>query len=166
MKLLSALVEWHHGYANAPTLILHLDTIPKAEEFEFEQRGSLYYAEKDGFVRFYAYKNPGDGFGGREFHIRLKDGTEQTLKGPWSSRAGAMNSGGFGPCVDVQFVTDGFRGFGAVTLEVALQAAKMAGVTLGQHEPYGAADDLVWRIKEDKPKNGERGHLSGVMPAY
>ena len=165
MKLLKAEVEWHIGYSNAPDLVLHLDTIPKGDEFEFEQRGPLYYAEKDGFVRFYAYQKPGSGFGGREFRIRMKDGEERVLKGPWSSRSGCMNRAGFGPCVDVTFVADGFRGYGAVTLELAQQAAEMAGVTLERQEPYGSGDDVVWKIIDEKPE-GERTQAGVCMPAY
>lgn len=161
MRIVKAEVEWHHGYAN---LIIHVEDQPSADDFEFEERNGLFYAECNGMVRFYAYKKPGDGFGGHTFNIRMKDGTERALKGPWSSHAGAMNRFGFGPCVDVVLVGK-YRTFGAVTLEVAQEAAKLAGVTLKCTEPYGPGDDITWEIAEPKPE-GERKVNETCYPAY
>jgi len=167
MKLLGAEVEWHIGYANEPELILHVDSLPEPGEFGFEQRGPLYYAEKDGCVRFYAYNGPGQGFGGREFSIRMENGEERVLKGPWSSRAGCMNRAGFGPCVDVHFVikSNGWRTYGSVTLDVAQEAAKLAGVTLKVSKPFDGNDDIVWRIADPKPE-GKPNRCPTSYPSF
>ena len=62
--------------------------------FRFEEREGLYRAQHEEFVKFYAWKGPGNegGFGGSVFLITMQDGTKRKLLGPWSSRAGACNS--------------------------------------------------------------------------
>jgi hypothetical protein len=75
----------------------------------------------------------------------MKNGTEKTLIGPWSSRAGAMSSK-FRPVLDVsiQQENDKFPGLwyaGHVTLEFALEAIKLCAenielVVKDSHEEY------------------------------
>lgn len=131
MRVLAARVDWKDGFGNAPRLEVLVDEIPPIEAMEFEHRGGLWYAEQDGFVRYFAWDGPDNegGFGGRHFQITTVAGEQAMLKGPWSSRAGAMNNAGFGPCVDVS-ITDNPEGFergrtlksGALSLRVAKQA--------------------------------------------
>jgi len=59
----------------------------------------------------------------------MRDGTEVTLKGPWSSRAGCVNQRSFGPVVDVRITTDPSaleRGYTFRTGSLTLEAAKQA----------------------------------------
>lgn len=91
MKVLDANIDPMNGYSNPAKLHLLVDKIPERSEMVYEQKGSLYFAEKDGLCKFYAYTAPGNGYGGNEFTINMKDGTTKVLKGPWSSRSGCMN---------------------------------------------------------------------------
>ena len=129
MKILAAHVEWNEQYANHPNLFIETDKIPNWETMRYEERGGIYYAEREGFASYFYYIHPDVGFGGREFPITMKDGTKKVLKGPWSSRAACVNLMGFGPIVDVtikerespyKYVNTA----GAVTLRVAQKAIK------------------------------------------
>jgi hypothetical protein len=127
MRIIKGGVKWMEGWGNRPTIAIAVDKLPDRSALRYEQRGSLYYAELEGLVSFFSYSRPDDGFGGRHFDIVMTDGSKKKLIGPWSSRAGAMNSVGFGPCVDVS-ICEGESNFdrrsfydGAVTLEVLRQ---------------------------------------------
>lgn len=125
MKLVSHEVNMYEGYNNDARYHLRVDTLPDLTELRYTQTGNLFYAEKDGYVNFYAYASAGDGYGGRHFLITLIDGTEMVLKGPWSSRAGAMMVAGFPETVDV--VINGCAG--AVTREwLTAQGLETIGV--------------------------------------
>lgn len=156
MKIIDAKVNWMEEYANMPGLKILVDRIPMLDEFLFERKGSTYYAELDGHVRFFAWSKPGEGFGGRTFNLHMKGGEVKALKGPWSSRAGAVNRVGFGPCLDVSMVDDEAswkRGYtfmaSAMTLDKAQEAAKIAGVHLVKTELYG---DLTYYPSLDPDK--------------
>lgn len=101
MKLIRHDVNMHEGYANDANYRIWVDALPELSDLRYEKRGNLYYAEKNGYVNFYYYDRPGDGYGGRQFPITLTDGTEVVLKGPWSSRAGVMQKAGFPETVEV-----------------------------------------------------------------
>jgi len=108
VKILKAKVNWKDGWANSPMLQVLVDKIPARNELRYEQRGSIYYAEYQGYVEFFSWSGKQeDGYGGRHFRILMKDETEIILKGPWSSRAGVINKIGFGPCLDVSITDDG-----------------------------------------------------------
>jgi hypothetical protein len=127
MKVLNAKVDWNLRWANSPSLYLLVDKIP--DDLEYEQRGDLYFAEKEGFVNFFYYNRPDQGYGGRKFHLKMKDGSEKVLIGPWSSNSSAMNAGGFPLCMECT-ITDNLKvwekGYtfyaGAVLVEVAEKA--------------------------------------------
>jgi hypothetical protein len=84
-------------------LVLLVDQIPKLETLRFQKlrieghnRGHLYVAEQDGYVRFFFQDDPdqpgyGQGYHGQDFPIRLVDGTAETLVGPFSSNTDAVN---------------------------------------------------------------------------
>ena len=129
MRALAAKVKWWEGWGNDPALQLLVDGLPPLDAFRFERNGAIYYAELEGAVRYYAYSKPDQGFGGRHFHITMKNGEEVILKGPWSSRPGEMRMYGFGPCVHVSITDDPLafeRGYtffaGDVTLAFAQNA--------------------------------------------
>lgn len=110
MNILKGRVNWKDGWDNNPRLELLVDEIPSKDSLRYEERNDLYYAEHNGYVSFYFYTQPGNGFGGTIFDIVMKNGTERSLKGPWSSRAGVANRLGFGPCLDVS-LTDKLEAF-------------------------------------------------------
>jgi hypothetical protein len=100
MKPTKCAVEWYEGFANSPELRIVVDAFPDKKAFKYKQKGSLYFAELEGYVSFFSYSKPDDGYAGRHFPITMKDGTEKTLIGPWSSCAGVM-SPVFTPVLDV-----------------------------------------------------------------
>lgn len=104
MKLIKGRVHWFEGFANDPVLQILVDKLPEMDELRYEEKDGIYYGEKDGYVSFYYYVQPGQGFCGRSFKLTMKDGEEKTLIGPWSSNAGAAHGVGFGPCVDVNII--------------------------------------------------------------
>jgi len=109
MKILKSRVDPMEGFANDPQLYILVDKMPPLDELVYERKGDCYFAEKDGYVRFFFYAKPGPGYGGREFHIKVKEGDkviEKVLKGPWSSRSGVMNKLGFTPCLEVAITDD------------------------------------------------------------
>jgi hypothetical protein len=89
-------------------LVLLVDQIPPLETLRFRKlrvddpaglphgRGHLYVAEQDGYVDIFFQLDPdhgwyGQGYDGREFPIRLEDGTAETLVGPWSVGTDLVN---------------------------------------------------------------------------
>ena len=142
MKLLKARVRWNIGWFNHPNLEILVDKMPDHSLLRYAHKDVTYYAEHEGYVDFFAWNGvPDQGYGGRHFPIKLTDGTDVTLQGPWSSRAGYVNAEGFGPCVDV-CITDESEVFerghtfcgGAITLPLAEEAAKLAGCHLVRAE--------------------------------
>ena len=126
MKVLAARVDPREGWDNPPRLELLVDRIPQLNEFRFRKKGPYYFAELDGFVEFFYYDGPGDGYGGNEFEITMEDGTREVLVGPWSSNSAAMARAGFPDTIPVS-ITDNpdawERGYtfysGHITVELA-----------------------------------------------
>jgi len=151
MKLIDVEVEWYKGWANEPILRLFVDELPKRDEYVFDEKDmmghTLYFAEHEcGTVSFMSHASNNErGYGGSVFKLKMKDGTTREVKGPWSSRAGAMNLY-FPHCVDVIIhQQDGACGIAsAISLSLARKAAKVAGVQLVQKEWH---DDIVYRIE-------------------
>lgn len=154
MNILDANVDWQEEVVNDPVLEVLVDEIPSVEDMQFEHYDGLWYAELDGFVRFYSWTGPENegGFGGRNVTVMTVDGREVTLKGPWSSRTGAMNMVGFGPCVRARITTDSAvmdRGhsfhLGAVTLAFAKRAIDHIDDAshLEKHVRY-SDDEIYW----------------------
>lgn len=87
-------VNWMEQYGNEPGIVLHGPAVSFKDEVyaEFPNvRGTFYVAEtREGFVR-YLYHNPRDesGFGGATFNLLTPTGMKK-IKGPWSSRGGAV----------------------------------------------------------------------------
>jgi hypothetical protein len=153
MKILDMKVHWYENFDNEPELMLLVDKLPDHDDLRYEKKGPLYFAEKDGYVSFFAYSQPGDGYGGRVFPIVLTDGTKMDLKGPWSSRAGAMNRAGFVPCLDVIITDDpevwkkGYTFYAAhVTKKLVDEyiGELLPDVILLESKPYGEDDDIVY----------------------
>lgn len=99
--VIDAFVDYNEDYANTPTLKVLLLREPDFSDVPFTKKESIYYREKDGVARFMSYSGPSRGYGGRKLEVTLDDGTTETHIGGWSSSAGAVNSLGFGPVMDV-----------------------------------------------------------------
>lgn len=126
MNIIKSKVNWNESFQNYPDLELEVENVPDIKTMRYEERNGIYYAEREGYVSYFYYKNPDNGFGGREFPITMKDGTEKVLKGPWSSRAACVNNQGFGPIVDVVIQYNQYHRIAcAVTLRIAQKAIKM-----------------------------------------
>lgn len=96
MKITEAKINWHHGFANDPTLEIKAENVPEfAEDVPIWtlQENGVVWTEKDCVVK-YMYVGNGinngsgmKGFGGRHFKIALKDGRHIETNDAWSSRA-------------------------------------------------------------------------------
>ena len=150
MKVSSAKVNWYIGLGNRPDLEIEVDELPSRDGLVYQQKGSLYVAEKDKYVSFYSCEKSGIGYNGINVIINV-NGNMTALIGPWSSRAGVVNANGFPHCMDVICVErkSGNRYAVAITIDLAKEVAAMAGVTLK------AVDDehsITYRIAEEKPQ--------------
>jgi hypothetical protein len=115
MEILAGKVDWGEGHDSYPNLDLLVDRFPELRYRKVPaQGGHLYYGESSGYVNFYFHNNNERGFSGRTFVLLMEDDTGESVVGPWSSRSGAVNSIGLGPCVDVSMtekLTDYNRGW-------------------------------------------------------
>jgi hypothetical protein len=144
MKLVRARVNWAEGWMNDPNLEILVDKMPEVSELRYKYRCGLYYAELDGYVSFYSYTSPGEGFDGRIFNITMENGEKKSLHGPWSSRAAVMNSAGFGPCLDVS-ITDDLKSYergytfysGHVTLDLIEKSKHIVEIGPGYNKKCG-----------------------------
>lgn len=138
MKILKAKVKDYDQFDNLPTLEILVDKIPDNDSLIYEQKGSSYFAEKDGFVSFFYYNEPGRGYGGRIFTINTKDG-KKDLIGPWSSNSKAMKDSGFMDSVGVSITDDpkvmekGFTFFaGHITYELFVETCNSIKCSVGK----------------------------------
>jgi len=106
MKILGMSVNWNLDWANDPILEVLIDEIPSNEVLRYEEKDNMFFAEHDGFVRFFYRSKDTSGFGGSTFNLTMKDGSKVALKGPWSSRSGCTNKLGFECCTEVRLTTD------------------------------------------------------------
>lgn len=91
MEALKIGVNWMVGWSNVPGLQILLDQVPDHASLRYQHINNLWFAEQGGYISFFSYDRPGDGYAGRHFPITTVDGEETVLKGPWSSRSGVMN---------------------------------------------------------------------------
>lgn len=101
MRLLRGYIDWMAKFANEPTLVLSVDRLPDLEMLRYEKRESYYFAEYEGYVRFFSYNRPGNGFGGATYDLTMTDGTTKQLIGPWSGNASTANTLGFPESLEV-----------------------------------------------------------------
>lgn len=123
MKITKAWIDWYLGWANNPRLNISIDS-EYPTDFLYEKRNGIYYAESEFIASYFHYISPGDGYGGQKFHLNIKDGTKETLIGPWSSNSGSVNNQGFGPCIEATIWTPKFKNCGVagnITLTKAVE---------------------------------------------
>ncbi len=167
MNILNAQVEWNRGLTNNPRLVVLAEGIPDHDALLFRKRDGLYFGELNGYVKFYCWSGgQQEGFGGDHRKISLIDGSEVTLMGPWSSRAGVMNGAGFQTCIDVALTGDHEvwrkgRGFswGAITLAMGKKAAIMAGVHLARVDDD---PEEIWAPSTHPNRVEKPAHVSGI----
>jgi hypothetical protein len=140
MKILAAKVRNSYQFDNLPTLEVLVDKIPNNDSLVYEQKSNSYFAEKDGYVSFFYYSSPGEGFGGHKFTINTKDGLKD-LHGPWSSNSVAMENAGFPKTVNVCLTDDpkafekGYTFYSAhLTFEKFIEACEVANCLYGQNQ--------------------------------
>lgn len=138
MKILAAKVKNLEEFDNLPTLEVLVDNIPDNDSLVYEQKGNSYFAEKDGYISFFHYSGPGEGYGGRKFTINTKDGFKD-LYGPWSSNSVAMEQAGFPKTINVSLTDDpkayekGYTFYAAhLTFEKFVEACEVANCLYGQ----------------------------------
>lgn len=146
-------LEHARKYGNqVPELAVYVDQTPGLDfftfdEFKDEQGYTLYFAERDGLVQFYAHHPKNEsGYGGAVFPLIMSDGTIRDVKGPWSSRSAVMNEH-FPHSIECLFITpSGGRQFGHITVDLAqeLKAAHVPDWKLVPNERRG----YVW-LPED-----------------
>lgn len=93
-EILEIRPAWKLGWNNIPGIEVLLSRIAEWSEFRFEERAHAYMAVFGAEVRFLYHSGEPerqDGFGGRHFKLRMKDGRTVTLKGPWSSNSSSIN---------------------------------------------------------------------------
>lgn len=138
MKILDAKIRNYSEFDNLPTLEVLVDKIPDRDSLVYDQKGSFYFAEKDGYVSFFHYSRPGEGYGGRKFTINV-NGKQKYLIGPWSSNSVSMEQAGFQRTANVSLTDDpkvmekGYTFYGAnLTFEKFEEACKIANGLVGQ----------------------------------
>lgn len=92
-------IDWMPGYANSPSLKVHVDRLPEWDTLRFRRHdvrgGTAFWTtseDGDGYVTF-NFHDPRnqEGYGGRWFTYQMQFGEPVTVKGPWSSRTAQMN---------------------------------------------------------------------------
>jgi hypothetical protein len=145
-KLLSAVVAStvHYGREEKKIKI----TVEGEPSFVYRKitfaEGNTAYLGVDGpFARFFVHVHHNEtGFGGDTFRLRMEDGTESFIKGPWSSAASTMNElfELEDPLVEVLDVTT-YRG--GVVAHVRKSALDELGIALKLFS-YGHTDSGFW----------------------
>lgn len=159
MKIVKAQIKWCDGYMNAPRVQVLVDKLPALDDLIYERKGPLYFAEKDGYVQFYYYSAPGNGFGGHTFRINVKNEGMVDLIGPWASRASAMNACGFVPSMGVSITDDaeaydrGHTFFSAaITVEKAKEVVeKISGSSILKYTFDGDVRYVISKVGSPNP---------------
>lgn len=96
MKVLNAEVKTWGATWQPHHLNILVDKIPEWNSLVYDvlrhdDGSASYFHNESGYVSFF-HHNPRDerGFGGREWTVKLRDGSTDTVKGPWSSNAAQM----------------------------------------------------------------------------
>jgi hypothetical protein len=138
-------VNWWFGYGNSPDLNVLVDRMPKHDEWVYEchpsDDGYFLYSEIDGVVR-YLFGREESGRGALTGEYKL-DGessarmgvSKLVIRDGWSSRAGVINGLRIGKAImdvgitsqpDTYYHRGGCFWAGAITLDLAMEAAKIA----------------------------------------
>ena len=92
MKILESRIDWNEAWDNHPNLKVTVDKVPQDEmvyrTYRIPGHGTLYVSDNTEFVAFLLHSpNDESGYGGRSFTLKMEDGSEVTIRGPWSSNS-------------------------------------------------------------------------------
>lgn len=110
MKPLKCRVNWNEQFSNDPSLEILVDKFPDNDQSKYKiihrtMYSLIYYSETEGLIRsFYHTSKDQSGYGGGTFKLNMEDGSQISIKGPWSISAPYFNEMGY-PCMDVA-ITD------------------------------------------------------------
>ena len=142
MKILKAEIQLYKDFDNAPNIKILVDKIPSHNMMIYNQKEYIYYAQCGGYVSYYSYTGPDEGYGGRTFELNMADGSVKKLKGPWHCGSRIANKY-FDECVECTITEDpiawknGFTFYsGAITLKKFKLACKMAQCGIGKSNDY------------------------------
>lgn len=158
MKILKSKIDWMLGWSNSAKLEITVDKIPESDKYEFKDVGGerLYYSNNEGLVSFLSGHPdfPSTGYGGRKFELKMKDGPNHVLIGPWSSRSGVINKLFEPHCVEVVlYGSEGsFPGLGcssAMTIELATKCLKIVHPDLEFQIVKKWDDEIYYEIDKE-----------------
>lgn len=120
-------IEWMTDYANNPTIAVTGKQYPNLKDYEFEKKDvgnqrTMYLGLLGDFARFFLHDAIDQcGFGGASYTLKMKDCTEETIIGPWSSNAGAVNRTFDTSLIEVRYNAPRYKNIAqALTLESIL----------------------------------------------
>lgn len=94
MNITGVKIDWMEAYSNKPSITVLVDErMPHMDELKWMRNDGLYYTVLSCGIIDKMYHDPRNehGYSGREFRLPMLDGSYKTIKGPWSSRAQAIN---------------------------------------------------------------------------
>lgn len=160
MKITGGTIDWSATYSGSPRLLITVEGDPDAEgvrPFIYESRrvmcdslsgeqigaaggsietpNTLYYAERDGFVRYFVeVPDNQHGYGGSVFNVVMTDGTKRAIKGPWSGNPGSVRAAGFPDVIDVAVVMSKYSHLGR-SVTVAALTPQLDKITIPAFDP-------------------------------
>jgi hypothetical protein len=102
-------IDWMINAANSPLINILFDDISDApDDWEHERIAGpsptswVYIAQKYGMVHCHYYnEEERQGYGGRSFKVKMKDGTHHVIYGPWHGGAPNRYLPTIAPCIEV-----------------------------------------------------------------
>lgn len=163
MNVTGATIRHDLRYANDPSLIVHVDeTKDVVARLRYrktsDRHGTSYLAiDAETGLANYLHHNPKNqnGYGGAKFVMKMEDGTEDHIKGPWSSRASVMCEAFDVTIMDVVFKTEeGHQYAGALQVSKAMAVVEQycPDWVIIPRKPYGDTETVwqVWPENEDE----------------
>lgn len=131
-KIIDIQVDMHFDNINRlPSIYVTFDAIDYSSLL-FTEQNHTFLGIQDDLAVFYYHQQPDSGFGGRHFHIKMIDGSDFTLQGPWSSNSAHVNE--MFPesqVVECTIVHEGQHFGGAVLIEPLSKILRARGFRCG-----------------------------------
>lgn len=177
MKVIDAKIDWQHEYSNAPKLKILVDEIPSISDAIWKKIENglfpVYFSVQDGLLR-HLHVGDGHGYYGRAFSLNLESGETVTLIGPYDGCAYSWHGRGMPEGMTAHIINHrmGFdRGYTFtacdVTLEIAQEAAKLAGAKLLKViylDDNGKREGCSWEVvRPDYPVNQIKIHMRDYL---
>ena len=95
MLIIDSSINWMEDWDNHPTIDMEVDKLPNRKDYRYRAYpvagGTLYVSDNTEIISFFYHdKNDETGYGGSSFTLIMEDGSEVTIKGPWSSNGTAV----------------------------------------------------------------------------